>query len=53
VDLVSIIIPYMGSSLNIEISRPDDTYDNNEDTETLDAVADKTDPVADRRFEGG
>ena len=35
------------------ISRPDDAYDNNEDTEDLDAIADEADPVTDRQFEGG
>jgi hypothetical protein len=39
--------------MHVEICRPDDADDDNEDTENLDAVADETNAVADRRLEGG
>jgi hypothetical protein len=53
VNLVSIVFPSLRSSMHVEIRRPDDADDNDEDTENLDAVADETDAVAGRHLEGG
>jgi hypothetical protein len=38
--------------MQIVISRPDNAYNNNKDTENFDAIADETDPLADGQFEG-
>jgi hypothetical protein len=45
--------PIAAFAETVVLSRPGDAYDNNKNTDDLDAIADEADPVTNRQFKGG